>query len=211
MSAHSQILLCIPSLSFFKSILSVRPWRALALGFGSPSACCFHAENSFEQGEEQRISLEDIWQLPCLLTRSLKKWYYASPSFWPWLKLWWSVLSILERLINNSFQWPPCLVSVPGLNSLLDPWVSCYFWLAIVSSPPPPIPPALPRCSCTSPSSHFLLPSFPMFAAGLFLCFFPHWSLCICPRFTCTPHHPHAKSFMLCPGSDWCGPSNYET
>lgn len=35
-----------------------------------------------------------------------------------------------------------------------------------------------------------------MFAACLFVCFFSHCSICICPRFTCTSHHPHA---MICP------------
>lgn len=49
---------------------------------------------------------------------SLKKCYCASPSFWPWLKLWWFLLRSLECLINDSFQFPPCLVSVCSWTEL---------------------------------------------------------------------------------------------
>lgn len=49
---------------------------------------------------------------------SLKKCYCASPSLWPWLKLWWSPLSSFECLVNNSFQLPSCLLPVYSWTEL---------------------------------------------------------------------------------------------
>lgn len=43
---------------------------------------------------------------------SLKKCSCANPSLWPQLKSQWSLLKSLECLINDFFQFPPCLVSV---------------------------------------------------------------------------------------------------
>lgn len=103
---------------------------------------------------------------------SLKKCYCASPSLWAWLQLWWSPLSSFECLVNNSFQFPSCLLPVYSWTELaFNPRARCSFWLAGSSSPHLPILAALPSCSYLCPSSHFLLPSFPMFAACLFRCF----------------------------------------
>lgn len=144
---------------------------------------------------------------------SLKKCYCASPSLWPWLKLWWSLLSSFECLVNNSFQFPFCLVflSVPGLNSLLTPEQ------ADISDFPEHLLPILPYQELYPAAHILLLPH--ISCCHLFLCLLPAFSdaFCssLCPsvdsRFICTPHHPHGKPFMLCPVADWWGPSTCVT
>lgn len=71
-SAHSQILLppallCMSFLSFFLCIYLVcEPVLSFSPGVYK-SFCLFHAQNSFEQGERQRTSLED----GCYMTNPL--------------------------------------------------------------------------------------------------------------------------------------------